>query len=230
MSTDKIPRDVMGLAQHYKMDAVALNTMLEAARDEYQRNTQRTADIPGYTDVRTALEPIADHAKGLLENLRKLDRMIYRSLDNLDGEDSPLGDLELGLLYLVKDAEFIPDVDEDGKEFHHVNFMDGGKINEVLNGWVKGKKYKDTARNMAMMRIAQAWKRLTNKPATYATARNKISSDNPDNPAPEYYNGNRYGDFLDFFTKACEITGIENNSDAAVGNLVRLKNRNPGQF
>jgi hypothetical protein len=99
-----------------------------------------------------------------------------------------------------------------------------------MKGWVKP-KLKDTARNMAMLRIAKAWKQLTRKPATYSTAAKKISSDNPDDPAPRYYNGNRYGEFLDFFTAACGLIGIAGKSpDADVGHFIELKGDHPDQL
>ena len=93
----------------------------------------------------------------------------------------------------------------------------------TMERWRKP-KFPDTARNMAMLRIAKVYGRLTNKGTGFSTDRNE------NNPERKHYSSLRSGDLLDFFTKACEITGIEKNANAAVRNLVKLKIENPAFF
>jgi len=206
---------VKRLAQSYRMDAAVLDRRLQTAKDEYQRNTSKA--IPEKEDVKTVLKPIAKQAKALHKGLNELNPLISQALDyapplqydlsvidkrlgaiSLEGTDSILSNLSIELAYIAD------------------------KESDVINGWQK-KKFPDTARNMAILRIAQAWKHLTNKPATFKTAKNKKISDDPDNKPPKYYAGKRYGEFLDFFTKACEIAGLKEGADANVKRFIELK-------
>lgn len=106
------------------------------------------------------------------------------------------------------------------------------RTSEKLMAGYKKPSVRDTARNAAMLRIVKAWHDLTNKPATWSSSsgRGRIQSDNPDYPERNYYSDNQYGDFLDFFVRACKLTQISVNPDAAVRNLEELRKRNPNIF
>jgi hypothetical protein len=68
---------------------------------------------------------------------------------------------------------------------------------------------------------------LTGMPAIYKTV-----SDEQDDPAPKYFYGKWHGEFLDFFTIACNIVGVKDreglpiSANAAVNQFIKLKNRN----
>ena len=199
---------VKRLAKRYDMDAAALDGWLNSVRDEYKRNTKRRADIPRKKHVRTSLESIAQQAKKLQDKLSNLPLPIQQSLDYWPvGEASLLGNLSIELPFLADRAT------------------------EVMQGWKK-KKFKDTAPDIAILQISQAWKRLTGMRATYNTAINKKVRDNPDGPALKYYSGKLYGEFLDFLIIGCDIVGVEDgegrpiSADAAVEQFIELKRRN----
>lgn len=202
-----LPR-VNTLARHHNMDAAALDGWLEAARAEYQQNMKGSTDKPRKKHVRAALEPIVRQAMELQDRLNNLPLPIKQSLDYWPvGEDSLLGNLSVELPFLADRAA------------------------EVIQVWKK-KQSRDTISNIAIMRIAQAWRRLTGMPATYNSARTVKVSDNPDDPAPKYYGGEWYGEFLDFLTIACDIVGVKDredlpvSADAAVKQFVELQRRN----
>jgi hypothetical protein len=194
---------VKRLAKRHKMDAAALDRWLDTARNEYRQNTKRSADVARKKDVRASLEPIARQAKELQDSIDKLPLPVQQGLNYWPvGEDSLLGNLSIELPFLADRAT------------------------EVMQGWKK-KKPEDTATNIAIMRITQAWRRLTGIPATYKTV-----SKTPDDPAPEYYSGKWCGEFLEFLTRACDIVGVKDregqpiSADAAVKQFVELKRRN----
>jgi len=196
-------RNTKRLANQHKIDAAALDEALQAAHDEHQKNQQFSDDLPHKKDVEKELNKIAKLAVKLNKSINNLHPLILQDLDcQPDGEDSVLSDLSVDLTFLVASAK------------------------ETTRLW-KMPNRSPPARNMAILRITQAWKRLTNKPATYSTARNKKVSDNPDHQPPKYYYGKRYGEFLDFFTEACEIVGLEEGADANVKHFVKLKGKNP---
>jgi len=194
---------VKRLAKRYNMDAAALDGWLAAARDEYKRNTKHRENISRKKEVRASLEPIARQAKELQDSLNNLPLPIQHSLDYWPvGEDSLLGNLSIELPFLADRAT------------------------EVAQAWKK-KKYKDNSTNIAILRITRAWRRLTGIPATF-----KTSSDKLDDLATKYCNGKWHGEFLDFFTIACDIVGIKDReglpipADAAVKQFIELKQRN----
>jgi hypothetical protein len=226
------------LAMRYRMDPAALDARLERARDEYLRNKEQK--VPTREEVKLILGPIARQAEELHNRLRDLhpkpednkpfhmviqQRLDYWPEEHYDlsaidkrlgtlfiegeGRDSLLGNLSIELTYL------------------HM------KAHEVMDGWDKG-RMKDTARNMVILRVAQAWKQLTNKPATYSSPKNKNTGEDPDNPPPKYYSGKRYGPFLDFLTAACDLIGVEKKegelytADAIVSHFVKLKGKHKG--
>jgi hypothetical protein len=127
---------VKRLAKRYDMDAAALDGWLVATRDEYKQNTKHRANISRKKEVRASLEPIAQQAKELQDSLNNLPLPIQQSLNYWPvGEDSLLGNLLIELPFLADRAT------------------------EVTQGWKK-KKYKDNSTNIAIMRIARAWRRL----------------------------------------------------------------------
>ena len=68
--------------------------------------------------------------------------------------ESLLAELEQGLFYLVANIASRKACDIDSREEFNIGLkQEGGKVQEVLDGWVKGRQYKDTARNMAILRI-----------------------------------------------------------------------------
>ena len=213
------------LAQQHKMDPKALDDRLAAARNEYKKNMQRNTGIPRKKDVKKALEPIAKQAMELHQRLNNLDNLIQQGLDYLPQHDLSAIDKRLGAISLEGTDSILSNL---SIELPHI----ADRASDVINGWHM-KKLPDTARNMTILRITQAWKQLTNKPATYSTDTNKKSSDNPANHAPKYYNGNRRGEFLDFLTTACGIVGVKDRSDrpispsAAVRHFVKLKEKHP---
>jgi hypothetical protein len=194
---------VKRLAKHYSIDATALDGWLTAVRDEYKRNTEYSANISRKKEVRNSLGPIARQAKKLQDSLNNLPLPIQQSLNYWPvGEDSLLGNLSIELPFLADRAT------------------------EVAQGWKK-KKYRDNSTDIAILRIARAWRRLTGMPATC-----KNASDEPNDLAPKYFNGNWYGEFLDFFTIACDIVGVKDkkglpiSADVAVKQFIELKQRN----
>ena len=191
-------KGVKRLAQKHHINPKALDVWLVAARDKYEKNS--SDNIPDKEDAEKALAPIARMAKELDERLKALSPFIQYRLDDISLDDSALSNLSIDLPHIA------------------------GKASDVMKGWSK-KKLPDTARNMAMLRITQAWSGLTDKPVIISNARNKKVSDNPTDPAPKYYNGKRYGEFLDFFTAACEIVGMENGADANVKRFIELRGR-----
>lgn len=194
------------------MDAAALDEHLKTVRAEYQKNMKSSADIQRKKDAKAALEPIARQAQELHDRLKNLPLPINRNLDYWPvGEDSLLGNLSIELPFLADRAT------------------------EVMQGWKK-KKSRDTATIVAIMHIAQAWRRLTGMRATYKTAPDKGDEINQDAPAPKYYSGKRYGEFLDFLTTACEIVGLQDKggqpipADAVVKHFIDLNERNLAQL
>ena len=194
---------VKRLAKRYNLDAEALNGWLEAARDEYKRNRKYRSNISRKKEVRALLEPVARQAKELQVSLNNLPQSILHNLDYWPvGEDSLLGNLSIELPFLADRAT------------------------EVAQAWKK-KKYKDNSTNIAILRITRAWRRLTGMPATFTTG-----SDKPDDLATKYCDGKWHGEFLDFFTIACDIVGIKDReglpipADAAVKQFIELKQRN----
>jgi hypothetical protein len=194
---------VKKLAKRHSIDATALDGWLKAARDEYMRNTEYSANISRKKEVRSSLEPIAQQAEKLQHSLDKLPLPIQQSLNYWPvGEDSLLGNLSIELPFLADRAT------------------------EVAQKWKK-KKYKDNSTRVAIMRIARAWRRLTGMPAACKTV-----DDKPDDLAPKYFNGKWHGEFLDFFTTACDIIGVKDtkgrpiSADVAVKQFIALKQGN----
>ena len=194
---------VKKLARRFNMNAASLDGWLTAARDEYIRNSEYKANISRKKEVRALLEPVAQQARELQDRLNNLPPPVQQSLNYWPvGEDTLLGNLSLELPFLADRAT------------------------EVAQAWKK-KKYKDNSANIAIMRIVRAWRRLTGMPATC----NDIN-DKPDDTVAKYCNDKWHGEFLDFFTTACDIVGVKDregqpiSADAAVEQFVELTQGN----
>ena len=199
---------VKKLAKRHSVDATALDKWLNAARDEYRQNRKHSAKSARKKDVRISLEPIIQQATELQHGLENLTPQIQQSLDYWPvGEDSLLGNLKLELPFLADRAT------------------------EVTREWKKNKP-KNAANNTAIMRIAQAWRRLTGMPASYKKVRDRSPDTPPDDPEQKYYSGELYGEFLDFYTTACDIVGMKDREgqpispDVAVEQFIEFQEGN----